>query len=76
MTKHWEDVDTRTKRAQMAFHGDRINGHVNMVDGPMPYDPEGTVLAVIVDVKRERLIRCALSRQQAKNLASKLMECL
>ena len=76
MPKFFEDPDTRASRARMLFHGNRINGYVNMVDAPMPYDPEGTVVAVIIDVKRERVIRCALTRQQAKNLAGKLMECM
>ena len=74
MPKYFEDPHTRQNRARQLFHGNRINGYVNMIDSPMPYDPEGTVVAVIVDVKRERIIRCALNRQQAKNLASKLME--
>lgn len=76
MPKLWDDHDTRTQRAHLMFHVNRINGYVNMIDAPQPYDPDGTVVAVIVDVKRERVIRCALNRQQAKNLASKLMEAL
>lgn len=76
MRKPWDDTDSRTARARLAFHDGSLKGRFNMLDNPMPYDPAGTVVAVIVDVKRQPVIRCALSRQQAKNLATKLMECL
>ena len=76
LKKRWEDPETRIAKAKLAFHDARVSGYVNMLDGPMPYDPEGTAIALIVDVRREHVIRCALSRQQAKNLAAKLMECL
>lgn len=76
MSKRWQDADERKRLASLAFHGNRVNGYVNMLDAPQPYDPDGTVVAMIVDVKRERVIRCALDRHQEKNLVTKLMECL
>lgn len=77
MPKLWDDHDTRTRRAHTAFHVGSLKGILNQVDGPQPYDPPGTVVAVIIDVDRRfPMIRCALTRQQAKNLAGKLMECM
>lgn len=76
MRKPWLDPDERRRLARVAFHDNRLSGRVNMLDAPQPYDPDGTVVAVIVDVKRERVIRCALNRNQAKNLAAKLMEAI
>ena len=62
--------------ARQMFHEGALKGRFNMVDSPMPYDPADTVLAVIIDVKREPVIRCALNRHQVKNLAAKLIEAL
>lgn len=76
MRKAWMDPDERKRRANIAFHDNRLSGRVNMLDAPQSYDPEGTVVAMIVDVMHQRVIRCALSRSQAKNLAAKLMEAL
>lgn len=74
--KAWLDPDERRRLAKVAFHDNRISGRVNMLDAPQAYDPDGTVVAMIVDVMHQRVIRCALNRSQAKNLASKLMEAL
>ncbi|HPT28702.1 MAG TPA: hypothetical protein PLZ95_19940 [Bryobacteraceae bacterium] len=76
MARQFEDPETRQEQARLMFHDGCLKGRFNMLDSPMPYDPAGTVVAVIVDVKRERVIRCALNRNQAKNLAAKLMEAI
>lgn len=76
MARVFEDPEARQAKARQMFHDGSLKGRLNMVDSPMPYDPAGTVLAVIVDVRRDRIIRCALNRQQAKNLATKLMEAM
>lgn len=76
MRKLWDDPEARQAKARQMFHDGSLKGRFNMLDGPMPYDPDGTVVAVIVDVRRQPVIRCALNHQQAKNLATKLMECL
>lgn len=74
MPKRYEDPDLSMARARLAFHEGSTKGVINMVDGPREYDPAGTVVVVIVDMTVNSFVRCALSRQQAKNLASKLME--
>lgn len=75
MPKRFEDQELSAQRAHMAFHIGSAKGILNMVDSPQAYDPAGTVVAVIIDVDRRfPMIRCALTRQQAKNLAGKLME--
>lgn len=77
MPKHYEDREISAQRAYAAFHVGSLKGILNQVDSPQPYDPAGTVVAVIIDVDRRfPMIRCALTRQQAKNLAGKLMECM
>lgn len=76
MPKGFQNPEQHAALARAALHAQRINGYVNQLDAPQPYDPEGTVIAVIVDVKRERPIRCALNRHQVKNLAAKLIEAL
>lgn len=77
MPKQFVDQELSAQRAHLAFHVSSAKGILTMVDSPQPYDPAGTVVAVIIDVDRSMpMIRCALTRQQAKNLAGKLMECM
>lgn len=72
-----DDIDRRTVEAKLEFHENRRSGVISMLDSPQSYDKQGTVVALIVGVRNEGIVRCALSQHQALALASQLIrECM
>lgn len=61
----------------MKLHAERLTGSISMFDSAQPYDPEGTIVALYVDMKDGQVVRCPLSLSKALALASALIrECM